>query len=203
MSKSKKTIKRFMFILLFVIFLPVVLIYIIVKSIAKKSRYNTWRKSGLTGRRLVLSAGINELDNLEDFELKEYIKYLFFYDGYLVKDTPISKNGAHFFLNNGNDKALLKIANLSKKSLKMQLEYLNFEKTKHGINYGVIVTTKEVDSSIIEISKASNVQFIPRSLLSQMITRVQKRLKLDEGYVTTQGDISISELIDEMYPNKI
>ena len=151
----------------------------------------------------MLSAGINELDNLEDFELKEYIKYLFFYDGYLVKDTPISKNGAHFLLNNGNDKALLKIANLSKKSLKMQLEYLNLEKTKHGINYGVIVTTKEVDSSIIEISKASNVQFIPRSLLSQMITRVQERLKLDEGYVTTQGDKSISELVDEMYPNKI
>lgn len=202
MSRAKNIIKKIFFIVMFIIFSPIILIYYIAKKIAYNSRKKMWKKNGLTGRKLIIATDIDVIDNMEDFEAEDYFKYLFFYQGYTVKSNKKAKKCSQFLINKNNTDSLLKYAIYKKNINKNDLECLNSEKIIKDNNTAIFVTNLDVLSEIHEEYKKLNIEIIDRPRLIGLYNSTIEKLELN-NISTNVSDKPINELLDEMYPNSI
>ena len=98
-NKKPSKIKRFFGILFVIIFCPVLLIVLLAKKIITASKKAKWEKEGKRGKLLLLSSDISQIDIMEGYEFEEYLKTLFFYEGYQTETTTKSRDyGADIIL---------------------------------------------------------------------------------------------------------
>ena len=107
MSKARKTAKKIFCVILLIVFSPFVLLYFLVRFFSKRARFNTYQKNKPSGRVLILSTNFDDIFKMEDFELADLFKYLYFYQGYMVKKfegqgfatcLKLKKQGKEFLL---------------------------------------------------------------------------------------------------------
>lgn len=202
MGKVKKNVKRIFCIILLVIFLPIILVYLLVKKITYNARLKQWKKKGLSGKDLVLLTDIDYIDKMQDFEAKDFFKYLFFFDGFNVKNLKSKKNNPQFFITKNNEEYLVLFSNNKNKSYKSELNILVDYKNGNNYSKALYVTNKTIDTMIKESYIAKSVKILDREELTGYLTKVQTQIKQSSSYTSIETK-SISEQLDEMYPNRI
>ena len=202
MSKFKRNIKRVFCIILLVIFSPAILLYLIIRGITKSMRKRTWKKKGLSGKQLVLATDINIIDKMEDFEAFDYFKYLFFFDGYSVKNLTTNKKHAQFLLLKNGEEILLKYIIYKGKMSLSDIKSLKLQKENKGYKKALFICNMCVTDMIKEEYFKENIKILDRSELITFYERVKRNLKINTSTQEVSGK-TMKQMLDEMYPNSI
>lgn len=185
--------KKILLALVIVIFLPFVLLYYLVKGIIKIIKYKRWKKEGLRGKLLLLSADITDIDIMEGYEFESYLSALFFYEGYSSEITTKAKDyGADVILTKGEEKIIVQAKRYSKPvGVKSVQEIMGA--TKHYNATGAMVVTNSRFTEAAEtIAKENNIRLVDRDELIEIYKRVKKQLNLS----TKESDFVNKENLD-------
>ena len=114
-KKKPSLVKRFFCILLLIILSPFLILYYLIKWIIKTVKKNKWEKDGKRGKLLLLSSDISQIDIMEGYEFEEYLKTLFFYEGFSSETTTKSRDyGADIILTSQTEKIIVQAKRYSK-----------------------------------------------------------------------------------------
>ncbi len=186
-------LKRLVFVLLFIILLPFLIIYYSIRAIVKRRKRKKWEKEALTGKSLLLKTDISHIDKMEEYEFENYLRTLFFYDGYGATRTTWSKDhGADVILTKESEKIVVHVS-ISKKIVGIKVVEEALSSMKHYNATGAFIVTNNlfVEEAHM-LTKEKNVKLIEREQLIQIINRVKEKLRKS----TTS-----SELVDKFDKN--
>jgi len=197
-----KILKKVVFIALFIVLLPFLLIFSIIKAFLKHKKQKKWEKTGLKGKALILKTSISDVDKMEHYELENYLKTLFFYDGYKVIEYDYKKDDVFFANRYNNDYVIL--FKRTKKFFKYKdfvLAKKRINKLNNGGNNFIIIVTNGVACETVKNSLSNNQSLVDRSVLTEMILTVQAKL----GLVTKSEDLvdKFDLDINDKFPNYI
>lgn len=203
MKKKNNILKRIFFIVLFVVLLPVVLIVLLFRAISLKIRYNLYKKNRLSGRVLIMSTSIDDLEHMLDFELIDFFKYFNFYRGYHTSETQVSGRAYNLKLNIGTNLFLMKYAVSKKVNHKTNLKRLSNSMEQMKIHNGIYITTQPISVDLVQLASARAIEVIDKSQLELKLAEVRNRIEKDARINGYDIERPLHELIDEMYPNRI
>lgn len=199
-KKYKRNVfKRIVFLLLFVILLPFMLIGYFIKLAVKSHKRKKWEKYGLKDKALVLKVDIADVDKMQDYELEYYLKTLFFYNDYKVLEVDYKKDNLFFAERYNNSYAVIfkKVKKLFEINHLFKLRKII---SKQKTNQAIIVTNGVV-SDLVKNEIKANELIIDREKLIEMIFEVKSKLGL-----TTKKDDLIDKFdrdIQDKFPNMI
>jgi len=178
-NKKGLIVKKIFFIILFLVLLPVIIIYYSIRGIVKRIKKKKWEKSGTQGKLLLMQADISKIDIMEGYEFEEYLRTLFFYEGYKATLTTWSKDyGADIILNKDNKIIVVQAKRYNKVvGLKSVQEALGSMK-HYNATEAFVVTNSHFSSEAETLAKENSIRLIDREELIEMYTRVKERLKL-------------------------
>jgi len=196
LAHENSTFKRLCFILLFIIFLPLIVVVWLFKLILKIVRKNKWRKSGDIGKKLLLNNDITKVDLMEGYEFEEYLRALFFYAGYDAKVTQRSKDfGADLVLEK-NDKIIVVQAKRYNKTVGAHsVQEIYSAKDHYKATDCSVVTNSYFSPQAEQLAKELGVVLVDRDELMEMWKQV----------TATISDVDIDTDIDRDFynnPNK-
>lgn len=197
--EKKSVFKRVVFILLFIVLLPFILIYWIVSLIIKIVRKRRWEKNGVRGKMLLLSSDIHDIDIMEGYEFEEYLKTLFFYDGYQTEITTKSRDfGADLIISKDGERCIVQAKRYSKTvGVKSVQEIIGALKHYNAESVMVVTNSYFTDSAEI-LAKENDVRLVDRNELIEIYTRVKQNLNLS----TKESELINKEdrMIEEKFP---
>lgn len=201
-KKRPSIFKRIFFVLLFIILSPVLLIYYIIKGIVKAVKKNKWEKEGKRGILLLMSSDISDIDIMEGYEFENYLKTLFFYEGYNSEVTSKAKDfGADLILEKDGKKIVVQAKRYNKTVGTKSVQEIIGGAKHYGAEEAMVVTNSHFTSSAETIAKENNIRLVDRDELIEIYTRVKKKLQL----CTKESDLLSKEDADikERFPNMI
>ena len=188
--------KLFFKILFVIIFSPVLLLVAIIRAIVKRIKRKKWEKEGLRGKMLLLDKNISDIDIMEGYEFEEYLKTLFFYDGYNASTTSKAKDyGADIILVKDNEKIVVQAKRYSKSvGVKSVQEAVGAIK-HYQADSAMVVTNSLFTPAAETIAKENNVRLVDREELIEIYTRVKENLKLStkESELVDKKDVDIEQ----------
>ncbi|MBQ9790090.1 MAG: hypothetical protein IJW24_00660 [Clostridia bacterium] len=187
--------------MLFVVLLPIILVLLIIKAISKKSRQKLYFKNKISGRKLVMTTTVDTLDKMEDFELGDFFKYLFFYQGFSTKKLDTIKN---CLVLEKNNRLFLMMHSKSKQSKHEKLvSKLAEAMAQNNIQTGIYVTSANIGEQFKIQQKTNGIDIIDRPALALLIQNVSKELQNGSFVFDQDSDKPVDELLEKMYPNSI
>lgn len=185
--KKPNFIIRILCLILFVALLPVFLIWLIIRAIAKRVKFNRWKREGETGRRLLLSNDITSIDLMEGYEFEEYLKSLFFYGEYSVEVTQKSRDyGADLILVRGQDKIVVQAKRYNKTvGSKCVAEIVGAIK-HYMATEGWVVTNSHFSEQAETLARENHVRLIDREELMEISKEVCDQLRINNE----MGDVA-------------
>ena len=177
-KKRKKTsvFKRLVFLLLFIVLLPCVIIGAIVNHFVKNKKKNKWEKEGLRGKSLILKTTINEIDKMEIFEFENYLKTLFFYENYKVIESENDKGFNSFIIEKDNNKIVVGLEKRKKNVRKKQIYNLIKLMKIYKVNNSFFVTNSSFSSEAKFIADNNNIFLMNREKLIAEYEKVKELL---------------------------
>ncbi len=195
-GKGKKIAKSCFFILLFIILLPFLIIFYGTRAIIKSVKKRKWEKEGKRGKLLLLSSTITDVDIMEGYEFEEYLKTLFFYDGYAVTLTQKSKDyGADLILEKDGEKIVVQAKRYKKSSgIKCVQEAIG-AKSHYGASEAMVVSSSYFTNEAETLAKENNVRLVDRDELIEIQERVKESLKITtkESELVDKRDLEIEQ----------
>ena len=133
---------------------------------------------------------------MEGYEFEEYLKTLFFYEGFASETTTKSKDyGADIILTTQTEKIIVQAKRYSKtvgaKSVQEIMGAINHYKAT-----GAMVVTNSYFSQAAEtLARENNIRLIDRDELIEIYTRVKQKLQLStkESELVDKTDIYIED----------
>ncbi len=188
-SKAKKVFKSIFFIILFLILLPFMLIFYTIRFFVERAKKRKWEREGKRGKMLLLSSTITDIDIMEGYEFEEYLKTLFFYDGYKTETTQKAKDyGADIIMEKDDEKIVVQAKRYKKiVGIKSVQEVIGAMK-HYNATSAMVVTNARFSSEAELLAKENCVRLVDRDELIEIQTRVKEELK-----ITTKE----SELVDK------
>ena len=170
-------LKRLFFLILFLIFLPLMIPFYLIKGIIKSVQYNKWKKDGEMGKSLLLNSDITKVDIMQGYEFEEFLRALFFYAGYSAEVTQKSKDfGADLVLEKNNQKIVVQAKRYSKTVGCKSVQEIFSAKEHYLATDCAVVTNSFFSSQAEQLAKELGVQLIDRDELVQMHSQVVKTL---------------------------
>lgn len=179
-GRAGRVFKRLGFVLLLIILLPFMLVFYAARGIVRAVRKKRWELEGKRDKRLVLSAVMSDVDIMEGYEFEEYLKALFFYDGYSVEVTPRSKDyGADLIMEKAGERIVVQAKRYNKGvGIKSVQEVLGAMK-HYDATDACVVTNSFFTAEAELLAKENGVQLIDREELIEIQARVKEYLKLN------------------------
>ncbi len=189
MAKKPNIFIRILSFLVFVILLPVFLIWWIVRACVKHAKYKKWKREGETGRKLILSADITTIDLMEGYEFEDYLKCLFFYLGYAVEVTQKSRDyGADLILIKDGIKTVVQAKRFNKTVGSKAVAEVVGAMKHYGANEGWVVTNSTFSTQAETLARENMVRLIDRDELMELSREVCENLRIDNS----AGQVALS-----------
>lgn len=212
LEKEKRRVhpvRRIISIILFIVLLPLILLYLLVRAITKRARYNLWKKEEINGKMLILSSDITKIDIMEGYEFENYLKTLFFYAGFDVEVTQKSRDyGADLILKRGSDTVVVQAKRYNKAvGIKAVQEILASAPHYMATEAWVITNSYFTDQAEL-LAKENRVRLIDREELIEMSKEICRKLSIDNSaseYIQT-SKLSTSDAygsLEQKYPHMI
>lgn len=195
-KKKPSFFKRIIFFLLLIIFSPFLIIGFIIKKIAKRVKRKKWEKDGLRGKLLLLNSDISDIDIMEGYEFENYLKTLFFYEGYVTEVTSKAKDfGADIILTKANEKIVVQAKRYNKSVGAKSVQEIIGGAKHYNATDAMVVTNSHFTSAAETIAKENNIRLIDREELIEIYIKVKKQLQLStkESELVDKKDIDLAE----------
>lgn len=182
MSKNaSKIIKRVLFVILFVVLLPLVILEGIITIIKKIVQKRKWQKQELDGHKVLLSLNITDIDLMEGYMFEDYLKILLFYLGYKVATTKKSRDyGADLIIKNKEGQTIAVQAKRYNKTVGSKAVQEIVAAKRHYTADEIWVISNNLFSGEAEtLAKENGVRLIDRNELIEMYTEARKILSID------------------------
>lgn len=187
-KKKKPFLIKLFLGLLIIVFSPVILLFLIIKHMVKRSKFKKWEREGQRGKLLLLSSDISQIDIMEGYEFENYLKTLFFYDGYITSLTTKSKDyGADIIMTDEQTKQKVVVqAKRYNKTVGAKAVQEIVGAIKHyQADYAMVVTNSHFSYQAETLAKENGVRLVDREELIEIYKRVKKKLQLS----TTESEL--------------
>ena len=199
-QKKRGFLKKLIFIVLFIVLLPFMIIGYSIKFIVDNKRKRKWEEKGLRGKALIINTEIENIDKMHSYEFENYLKTLFFYDEYSVNEINDKKDNL-FFVSKNNIKSLVCFVESKKQTCSKQVLYVIKQMKKYAAGQAFFVSNSNFSVQATEVAKINNVLLIDRDKLVEMQSIVKQKLSL-----TTKKEDLIDKFdidISDKFPNLI
>lgn len=200
-KKKPSFARRFFSILFLIILSPVFLLYFFIKWIVKTVKKNKWEKEGKRGKLLLLSADISQIDIMEGYEFEEYLKTLFFYEGFATETTIKARDfGADIILVAPNEKIIVQAKRYSKAVGVKSVQEILGAVPHYRATGAMVVTNSYFTQSAETLAKENNIRLVDRDELIEIYTRVKEKLQLStrESELVDKTDMYIEDRFPHM-----
>ena len=194
MARKPNIAKRIICFILFVILLPVFLIYKLIEAIVKHNKYKRWKREGETGRKLILSSDITSIDIMEGYEFEEYLKCLFFYLGYAVEVTQKSRDyGADLILVKDGVKTVVQAKRYNKAVGSKSVSEVVGAKAHYLAEEAFVVTNSTFTDQAETLAKENGVRLIDRTELMELSREVCEKLRVtnETGRIMEENETEV------------
>ena len=212
LTKEKKRVspfRRIVSIILFVVLLPVLLLYLIVRWAIKKQRYRLWKKEEINGKKLLLSSDITQIDIMEGYEFENYLKTMFFYAGFDVETTKKSRDyGVDLILKQGTEVVVVQAKRYNKSiGVKAVQEVLAGANHYKATEAWVVTNSYFTDAAEV-LAKENRIRLVDRDELIAMSKEICQKLSINNDasrFVQTTKNLSHSNFdsLEQKYPHMI
>jgi len=180
-KKAKKVALDILRIFLIIVLSPLLLLYIIIKTISRAVKKSKWEKEGKRGKVLLMKSSISDIDIMEGYEFEDFLKTLFFYAGFKAETTPKSKDyGADLILTDESGEKIVVQAKRYNKTVGVKSVQEALAALSHyGAVEAYVVTNSHFSFEAETLAKDNKIRLIDREELIEMQKRVQKELEIN------------------------
>lgn len=208
MSKKKKPlIIRLLFILLFIVLLPLFLLYIGIRAVFRCIKFAKWKKNKYTINDFLSNCSIEKIDIMEGYEFEQFLKTLFFYLGYNVETTARTGDyGADLVMTKDRIKTVVQAKRYTKNVGSKSVQEVVVAKTHYNADETMVVTNSTFTKQAEEIASENSVILIDRNSLCSLIAEAKEQINKTYASFTT-GVMNESEedqdLTNENFDNNL
>ncbi|MEG1582005.1 MAG: restriction endonuclease [Clostridia bacterium] len=201
-KKIKQFFIRFAFILIFIIFLPVIIIEQVVVLLVKYVRKLKWEKNGEHGRKLLLSYDLSKIDIIDGYKFEEYLKAVFFYEGYEVKLLQKSHDyGADLIISKDNKNIVVQAKRYKGNVGTKSVQEIVSAKYHYKADDAMVVTNSYFTDSAENLAKSNGVRLIDRDELVSIVNHIKTETFGESKIQEWNATENVS--FDEKYPFQI
>ena len=176
---AKRTLKRILFVILFILFIPLLILEGILFLIRKAAKKRKWKKQELDGHKLLMSSSITDIDLMDGYMFEDYLKVLLFYLGYKVIPTNKSHDfGADLIVKNSEDQTIVIQAKRYNKPVgpKAVQEVMTCKK-HYKADEAWVISNNKYTNEAETLAKENQVRLIDRNELIEMYSEANKILE--------------------------
>lgn len=181
MAKKKPIIVRVCFIVLFVIFLPLIIIEFIAKKLVSFYKKKKFNAKTYGASEFLENCDIEKVDIMEGFEFEKFLKVLFFYKGYKVEETKRTGDfGADLILKKDGIKTVVQAKRYNNNVGAKAIQEIYSALAHYKADEMMVVTNARFTNQAEQMAKEQNVELVDRGELVSLIEEV-KQIILDLG----------------------
>ncbi len=212
LEKEKKRVspfRRVVSIILFIVLLPAILVFLLVRAIIKRARYKLWQKEEINGKKLLLSSDITAIDIMEGYEFENYLKTMFFYAGFDVEVTSKSRDyGADLVLRRNNAIVVVQAKRYKKAVGIKAVQEILASATHYMATEAWVITNSYFTDQAEQIAKENRVRLIDRDELIEMSKEICQKLSIDNSasplmQTSKYGSNETFGNLEQKYPHMI
>lgn len=163
--EGKNIFVRVLCIILFIVLLPIVLIWLLVKACLSKSR-----KEQALSRISIFK--ISQIDTLSGVEFEQYLFLLFKKMGYKVSLTRASNDfGADLILSMGSERGVVQAKRYNSTVGVSAVQQAHSAKAHYGAEYAIVITNNYFSVEAKKLAKENSVTLIDRDGLQNLVTK--------------------------------
>lgn len=197
MAKKKKVFVRIIFILLFVLLLPLIILEKIVKGIVFIAKKRAFMRKSFGVDEFLENAYIEKIDIMEGYEFEKFLKVLFLFKGYQVKETARTGDlGADLILTHKGKITVVQAKRYNANVGSKAIQEIYSAAVHYKADNMMVVTNSKFTKQAIFMAKEQNVELVSREDLISLIDEV-KEIILSSGAVKTINDEPGIELEEE------
>ena len=197
MKKSTIIFKRVLFVFLFIILLPLVIIEGIIYLIRKMIKKKKWKEQELDGHKVLLSYNITDIDLMDGYMFEDYLKILLFYLGYKVVSTKKSHDfGADLLIKSAEGNTIaIQAKRYNKKVSGKAVQEVLACKQHYSASDAWVITNSKFTTEAEALAKENLVRLIDRDELVEMYTEAREKLSItsDDGKLNNYDKTDLKE----------
>lgn len=191
--EGKSIFLRFLQIILFIVLLPVILIWLIVRACV----------SGKKKRQALLRINIfkiSQIDTLSGLEFEEYLSLLLKKMGYKVSLTKASNDyGADLILSKGSERGVVQAKRYSGTVGVSAVQQAYSAKAHYGAGYAIVITNNFFSAEAKKLAKENSVFLVDRDGLQKLIQKYDISIDRQAGTFSALSGDRVAE-IERRYP---
>lgn len=169
--KKKIKAKRVISIIIFIIFLPLIVLFYIIRQVLRLVHYVKWKNGVRSGKELLFNTDISKIDIMEGYEFENYLKTLFFYLGYDANTTARRGDfGADLILKKDGKVIVLQAKRYSKTVGSKCVAEVASAVRHYKAHEGWVITNSRFTDQTETMAKENDVRLIDRDELIALIT---------------------------------
>ena len=177
MQKKTKKKNRFLFILLFILLLPIILIEFIFKGLAKLFKR---RNKAFGDKEFYESLSIEKVDIMDGVEFEKFLKRLFIYKGFAVSETARTGDfGADLLLRKDGRTYVVQAKRYNNNVGAKALQEIYSARAHYKADFMIVVTNAHFTRQAEVMAEEQNIELIDREELIGLISEIKETLKED------------------------
>lgn len=178
MKNKKSFFKKLLFVILFIVLLPIILLEAVIKRIVFKIKRKRFLSFGYGVKEFLENASIEKIDIMEGFEFEKFLKIMYLYQGYEVKETARTGDyGADLILYKNKTKTVLQAKRYNGNVGSKALQEIYAAKAHYVADEMIVVTnsyfTKQAELTAAELG----IILIDRNDLEAEINKTKEIIK--------------------------
>jgi len=181
--KKHKTIKRIIFVFLFIILLPLIIIEKIIKGIFAVAKKRKFRKIPYGVDEFLMNADIERIDIMEGYEFEKFLMVMYMYLGYDVKETARTGDyGADLIMTKNNELTVVQAKRYNGNVGAKAIQEIYAAKEHYKAENMVVITNSYFTKQAIIMAKELDVLLIDRDELISNINETKDIIAETGGY---------------------
>lgn len=175
MAKKKNLFVRIIFILLFVVLLPLLLVEKLFKGIFYLIKKRIFLKKEFGAEEFLENAYIEKIDIMEGYEFEKFLKILFFFKGYQVKETARTGDyGADLILTKKGVVTVVQAKRYNANVGAKALQEIYSAKAHYHADEMMVVTNAGFTKQAYIMAKEQAIELVGREELLSLIEEVKE-----------------------------
>lgn len=190
MAKKKNIFVKILFILLFIILLPLIILEKIVKGIIFIIKKRRFLNKAFGAEEFLENAYIEKVDIMEGYEFEKFLKVLFLFKGFQVKETARTGDfGADLLLTKKGRVTAVQAKRYNANVGAKAIQEIYSAAVHYKADEMMVITNSNFTKQAYQMAREQNVELVARDDLIALINEV-KQIILDSGAI--KDDLSQS-----------
>ena len=174
----RKKKNKFLYILLFIILLPLIIIELLFKGIVRLIKKNKSAKEKFGDKEFYESLNIEKVDIMDGVEFERFLKRLFIYKGYTVSETARTGDfGADLILSKDGKKIVVQAKRYSAKVGAKALQEIYSARHHYKADEMMVVCNTHFTKQAEVMAQEQQIELVDREELIGIINEVKEELK--------------------------